>query len=125
MSLTEVRPEKAASTHLRRSGTTGGRWWREVSWRYLVALVMIVICVFPLLYAISASLKPGSTLTGTTHLFQEFSFDNYANLDERGFWQWLQNSLIVCTVTAIGTVLMGAAAAYASRGSGSRAARRA
>ena len=113
MSTTDVRPDKASATRLRRSGTTGANWWREVSWRYLIALVMIVICVFPLLYAVSAALQPGSSLQSMSGLFSTISFDNFANLDERGFWNWLQNSLIVCTVTAIGTVLMGAAAAYA------------
>ena len=104
---------KAAGTGLRPSGTRGRRWWREVSWRYLVAVVMIVVCVTPLLYVISASLNPGGTLVGSNDLFRTVSGENFAELEARGFWGWLGNSLVVCTVTAIGTVLMGAAAAYA------------
>jgi len=104
---------KAQGTNLRRSGTRGRRWWREVSWRYLVALVMIVVCVTPLLYVISASLNPGGSLVGSNRLFRTVSTQNFADLEERGFWTWLGNSLVVCTVTAVGTVLMGAAAAYA------------
>lgn len=107
-------PAKAASTNVRRNGTFTRRWWREVSWRYLVALVMIVICVLPLLYVISASLNPGGSLVGSNRLFRTVSGgENFADLEARGFWTWLGNSLVVCTVTAIGTVLMGAAAAYA------------
>ncbi|KMM45632.1 sugar ABC transporter permease [Cellulomonas sp. A375-1] len=98
---------------MRPSGTRGRRWWREVSWRYLVAVVMIVVCVTPLLYVISASLNPGGTLVGSNDLFRTVSGENFAELEARGFWGWLGNSLVVCTVTAIGTVLMGAAAAYA------------
>ena len=104
---------KAAGTGLHPSGTRGRRWWREVSWRYLVAVVMIVVCVTPLLYVISASLNPGGTLVGSNDLFRTVSGENFAELEARGFWGWLGNSLVVCTVTAIGTVLMGAAAAYA------------
>ncbi|MCR6690365.1 sugar ABC transporter permease [Cellulomonas sp.] len=110
---TGTRPAKAATTRARRQGTTGARWWREVSWRYLVALVMIAICVLPLLYVLSAALNPGGTLVGSNDLFRTVSGDNFAALADRGFWGWLRNSLVVCTFTAVGTVLMGAAAAYA------------
>ena len=88
-------------------------WLTAFPWRYLVALVMIVICVLPLLYVISASLNPGGSLVGSNRLFRTVSGENFADLEARGFWTWLGNSLVVCTVTAIGTVLMGAAAAYA------------
>ena len=108
-----TQPAKAETTNLRRSGTRGRRWWREVFWRYVVAAVMIIICVTPLLYVISASLNPGGSLVGSNRLFRTVSGENFADLEARGFWTWLGNSLVVCTVTAIGTVLMGAAAAYA------------
>jgi arabinogalactan oligomer / maltooligosaccharide transport system permease protein len=74
--------------------------------------VMIVICVFPLLYALSASLDPAGTLTGSYELFRVFSLDNYIELWSTPFALWMRNSLFVSTVTAIGTVLLGAAAAY-------------
>ena len=109
----EVRPPKSANSNANHTAVTGMRWWREVGWRHIVGIVMIVVCVLPLLYVLSASLNPGGTLTGSNKLFREISFDNYSNLGERGFWTWARNSLIVCTVTAVGTVLMGAAAAYA------------
>ena len=78
-----ARPTKAASSNLRRSGTHGRRWWREVAWRYLVAIVMIVICVTPLLYVISASLNPGGTLVGSNNLFRTVSGENFADLEAR------------------------------------------
>ncbi len=104
---------KATTTNARPDRPTGARFWREVGWRYLVAFVVIVICVIPLLFVLSASFRPGGTLAGTKELFQTFSLANYAELDDRHFWSWLQNSIIVCTVTAVGSVLMCAAAAYA------------
>jgi len=80
----------------------GRRWWSEVGWRHVVGVVMIAVCLLPLLYVLSASLNPGGTLTGSNQLFRTISLEN-----------WAVNSLVVSTATAVGTVLMGAAAAYA------------
>ncbi len=90
-----------------------GRWIAQVGWKHAVAIVVIVFAVFPLLYALSASLNPGGTLTGSVNLFQKVSGENYARLAETQFFTWMLNSFYVSTVTAIGTVVMGAAAAYA------------
>ncbi|MEN0130085.1 MAG: ABC transporter permease subunit [Brevundimonas sp.] len=113
VNATAVRPPKSTSSNLNHTAVTGLRWWREVGWRHIVGVVMIVVCVLPLLYVLSASLNPGGTLTGSNSLFREISLDNFKELEARGFWTWVRNSLVVCSVTAIGTVLMGAAAAYA------------
>ena len=45
-----------------KSPVSGLRWWKEVGWKHIVALVMIAICVFPLLYVMSASFNPGGAL---------------------------------------------------------------
>jgi len=89
------------------------RWWREVSWRHLVGIVGIAYAVFPLLYVLSTSFKPNATLTGSNKLFSVISFENYAELFTTRFGAWAVNSLVISTVTAVGTVLMGGAAAYA------------
>ncbi|HWK93189.1 MAG TPA: sugar ABC transporter permease [Luteimicrobium sp.] len=91
----------------------GARWWKEVGWRHVVGVVVIIYCVLPLLYVLSAALNPGGSLTGSNDLFSTVSLENFTELFHRGFGRWAANSLIICTVTAIGTVLMGAAAAYA------------
>ncbi len=92
---------------------TGMRWWREIGWRHVVGVVMIIICVLPLLYALSASFNPGGTLTGSNQLFRTVSLANYSELFTTDYGSWYVNSLLVCTITALGTVLMGASAAYA------------
>ena len=92
----------------------GMRWWREIGWRHAVGVVMAVFCILPLLYALSASLKPGGTLTGSNDLFSTFSLANFTDLfTETDFPLWATNSFIVSSVAALGTVLMGSAAAYA------------
>ncbi|WP_318842721.1 sugar ABC transporter permease [Myceligenerans pegani] len=107
------------------AGPRGTRWWTEVGWRHVVGIVMVVICVVPLLYVISASLNPSGTFTGSNRLFSEVGLNNYAELFESRYWRWFVNSFVIAVTTAIGTVLMGGAAAYAFsrfRFSGRRAA---
>ncbi|HLS72534.1 MAG TPA: ABC transporter permease subunit [Actinomycetaceae bacterium] len=89
------------------------RWWSDLGWRYIVGVLAIVYAVWPILYIISASLSERGTLTGSNQLFGEVSANNYASLADTYFWTWLANSVVIATVTAAGTVLMGAAAAYA------------
>ena len=100
----------------RESTLKGGRWWKEVGWRHMVGVLMIIYCVVPLLYVLSVSLNPGGTLAGSNKLFSKVSFENFAALGSgqySAYWSWVLNSLIVSSATAVGTVLMGAAAAYA------------
>ena len=108
----------AATVSKKHDGSTlkGARWWAEVGWRHIVAILTIIYCVVPLLYVLSVSLNPGATLTGSNSLFSKFSLENFQALGSGKYamyWSWILNSLIVSTATAIGTVLMGAAAAYA------------
>ena len=91
----------------------GGRWWAQVGWKHVFAVAMIVYCIFPILYVLSASLNEGGTLTGSNQLFRSFSLVNYQELMDSDFVRWMLHSFYVSSVTAIGTVVMGAAAAYA------------
>ncbi|MDM8084157.1 sugar ABC transporter permease [Cellulomonas cellasea] len=89
------------------------RWARELGWRHLIGVVAVVYAGFPILYIISSSLSEKGTLTGSNKLFSQVSFSNYAQLGETRFWEWVANTLVIASITAVGTVLMGAAAAYA------------
>ena len=91
----------------------GKRWWRELGWRYVVAALAIVYAAFPIVYIISASLSTSGTLTGSNDLFSSVTGANFVALGETRFWTWVVNTLVIGTVTAVGTVIMGAAAAYA------------
>ncbi|CAM3686018.1 sugar ABC transporter permease [Occultella aeris] len=91
----------------------GRRWWREVSWRYLVAVAAVVYAAFPIVYILSASLSPRGTLTGSNELFADITTAQYEALFQTHFPQWIVNTLVIGGVTAIATVLMASAAAYA------------
>ncbi|WP_029253658.1 sugar ABC transporter permease [Paraoerskovia marina] len=92
---------------------SAGRWFTELGWRHVVGVVFVIYAVFPIVYIISASLSEGGTLTGSNDLFSSISGSNYAALGDTRFWSWALNSVQIAVVTSIGTVLMGAAAAYA------------
>jgi arabinogalactan oligomer/maltooligosaccharide transport system permease protein len=104
-----------------------GRWFGSVGLRHIVGLVAVVFAAFPIVYVISASVSTKNTMTDANNLFATFTWENYAMLGcdpalaadtnrcakVQYFWQWFVNSLGISSVTAVGTVLMGAAAAYA------------
>lgn len=95
---------------------TWGNWFREIGFRHVVGVLAIIYSIFPILYVFSAALNPatGTTLTGSNTLFSAISFENFAELGEKTkFWTWFLNTLEIGAITAVGTVLMGAAAAFA------------
>ncbi|MGF0117220.1 sugar ABC transporter permease [Promicromonospora sp. Marseille-Q5078] len=104
---------RAAGEQVLRHRMSPGRWARELGWRHVVGVVAVLYAVFPIVYVVSASLSPTGTLTGSNELFAEVSGANYAALGATKFWTWMGNTLVIGVATAAGTVLMGAAAAYA------------
>ena len=89
------------------------RWARELGWRHVIGVVGVIYAAFPLVYVLSASLANRGTMTGSNELFSDVSLVNYEALSDTRFWTWVGNSLMISITTGIGTVLMGAAAAYA------------
>ncbi len=93
-----------------------GRWFRQTGWRHIVGLVMLVFAGFPILYIISASLRPGGTLVTANSLFSEINLGSYFELFNRPqqpYAAWFMNTLFIGLVSAAGTVLLAALAAYA------------
>jgi arabinogalactan oligomer/maltooligosaccharide transport system permease protein len=91
------------------------RWFAATGWRHLVGIVMVVFAVFPLLYVLSASLNPNGTLLQSNGLFSAFGADNYVDLfntPEQPYAAWFVNTLVIGLTTAVGTVFLGALAAY-------------
>ncbi len=93
-----------------------GRWFREDGWRHIVAIVVVLFAVFPLLYVLSASLRPQGTLTGSNQLFSAFSLDSYVRMlndPQVPYPTWYANTLIIAVITGVVMVFLGALAAYA------------
>lgn len=89
------------------------RWFADIGWRHLVGLIAVVYAAFPIVFILSSALSERGTLTGSNTMFEEVSTANFAGLSDTQFWTWMGNTLFIAGVSAIGTVLMGAAAAYA------------
>jgi len=91
------------------------KYFRETGWRHIVGVVVAIFCVFPLLYVISASFNPGGTLLTANSLFGNLSLESYTRLftnPRLPYAAWFMNTLVIGVVTAIGTVFLGALAAY-------------
>lgn len=91
-----------------------GKWFRQIGFRHVVGIIAVIYSIFPILFVISAAFNPRTGLTLSNELFAQFSLDNFRSLfEDTMFWKWFANTLEIGIITAIGTVLMGAAAAYA------------
>lgn len=90
-------------------------WFRTAGWRHVIGVVFSLYALLPIAYIVSASLNPHGTLTGSNELFGQFSLEAYHRVltdPAHPFGKWFLNSLLVGLCTAIGTVFLGALAAY-------------
>lgn len=113
---TTIRATRPTASVPRAARPRGARWWRELGWRHAVAWLALAFAIFPVLYVVSSSLNPAGSLTGSNRLFSRVSLENYANLFSdpvHPYARWFVNTVVIATVTALGTVLLGACAAYA------------
>ncbi|GAA2540085.1 ABC transporter permease subunit [Microbacterium mitrae] len=93
-----------------------GRWFAATGWRHIVGAIMVIFSLFPIIFVISSSLNPESTLTGSNALFSAIGLDSYARMlndPQVPFMQWFGNTMLVAGITSVSTVFLGALAAYA------------
>jgi arabinogalactan oligomer/maltooligosaccharide transport system permease protein len=105
-----------------------GRWLRLVGWRHLIALVAVAFALFPILYIIALAFSGGETLVSACPIEKQGvealtcliptdpDLDNFSGVysDPAGaFPVWFRNTVIVATVVASMSLLIGAAAAFA------------
>jgi arabinogalactan oligomer / maltooligosaccharide transport system permease protein len=125
MSTAERQAELAVPVARERRRKRGPRL-RDTWWRHAIALIAVVISLFPVVYIVSAAFNGNNSLTGSSLIPDQVTFDNFRSLfqgqqdttghatfqDARYGW-WFLNSMIVASVTALLTVLLSAMAAYA------------
>ncbi len=90
--------------------------FRDLWWRYLVALAAIAFAVFPAIYIVSAAVDPIPSLSTSSLLPSGFTLDNFRTIlssDQEPYLKWYATTMVVAGATAIFTVLLGAMAAYA------------
>lgn len=91
-----------------RVGTGRRAWW------VIVDVLVVVYALFPVLWILSLSLKPTSTVKDGKLIPGEVTFDNYRGIF-RGdlFGPALRNSIGIGLITTVIAVVIGAMAAYA------------
>ena len=82
---------------------------------YLASICVVLVSVYPFVYAVSTSLKSGTALFNTQLLPSDADLRNYRALFEgaQPFGRSLLNSIMVALLTVSLALLMGVTAAYA------------
>jgi arabinogalactan oligomer/maltooligosaccharide transport system permease protein len=94
----------------------GRRWWAEVGWRHIVAILALVWALVPILFLLSAALNPLGTLSSSSLIPRDVSLENFADLfgnPNIPFPRWAMNTFVVCLVVTFTQLLFSALAAYA------------
>lgn len=94
----------------------GKAWWRELGWRYIVAVFVICFMLFPVLYVLSASVNPIGSVASGSLIPRSFTFSYYQQLvsgTRYPFLRWYGNTLLIGLVIAVLEVWFSTMAAYA------------
>ncbi|WP_328475165.1 ABC transporter permease subunit [Actinoplanes sp. NBC_00393] len=92
------------------------RWWREVGWRHVAALLAVAFAVVPVLYVVSAAFNPLGTVVSTSVVPTEFSLVHFRALFDdpsRPFLRWSLNTVLVCVAVTGVQIFCSALSAYA------------
>ncbi len=92
------------------------KWLRENLWRHAFATSMCLFAIFPLYLVVLSSFSSGGSLQLSSFLPREISWENYKMLfssPKIPYLSWVKNSLIIASVVAISSVVIGAASAFA------------
>ncbi|HET9058638.1 MAG TPA: ABC transporter permease subunit, partial [Acidimicrobiales bacterium] len=96
-------------------------WLVQVGWRHVVGIVAAAFALFPVLYLLQTALNPSGNLNSSVHGWLSFvpthpSTRNFADLlasNEYPFWDWVINTVVICTVSTSLSIFVSSAAAYA------------
>jgi arabinogalactan oligomer/maltooligosaccharide transport system permease protein len=91
-------------------------WIRNNLWRHLVGVTVSLFALFPLYLVIISSFNPTGSLKITSFIPTEISFINYKKLlndPTIPYLIWMKNTVVISTVVAILSVIIGASSAFA------------
>ncbi len=84
--------------------------------RLLIAGILIIFAIFPVLWILSASLNPSSSLATQKFIPDNWGFDNFRTLldsDIFPFWTWWWNSIKISSISTVLSLSITTLAAYA------------
>ncbi|GII00165.1 sugar ABC transporter permease [Planobispora takensis] len=103
-----------ATNEVVRLGSARGGWLRQFGWRHLVGLLALAFSLFPILFVVSASLNPLGTLSSSTLIPPDTSLENFTKLfGTTSFSRWFLNTLLIGVLSAVLSMFVSAAAAFA------------
>lgn len=114
-SIQQIQTTAAPDVHAARAPRaprSGGRVW----WRHLLGVLALAWSLFPIVFVLSAALDPAGTLNTASLLPSGFSFGNFRTLFDdpaRPYGSWYLNSMLIAVIGSLGSVFIGACAAYA------------
>jgi arabinogalactan oligomer/maltooligosaccharide transport system permease protein len=95
-------------------------------WRHVLGVFAALVALFPVWFLASAAFSREDSVSGTTFLPNHLTTRNFTAIVQNkvhdpsftgyvdsNFLRWLGNTIVIASITAIGTVLLGALAAYA------------
>jgi arabinogalactan oligomer/maltooligosaccharide transport system permease protein len=91
-------------------------WIRNNLWRHLVGVTVSLFALFPLYLVIISSFNPTGSLKITSFIPTEISFINYKKLFNDPtipYLIWIKNTVVISTVVAVLSVIIGASSAFA------------
>ncbi|GID27004.1 sugar ABC transporter permease [Paractinoplanes brasiliensis] len=89
-------------------------WVKQVGWRHLVGVLMLVFAMAPILFVVSAAINPLGTLSSSEIVPTGASFGNFSRLfADTEFGRWFVNSIVIAAVSSAASIFISALAAYA------------
>ena len=85
-------------------------------WRHTYAWILMVFALFPIYVVIISAFDPTGSLASSNLLPRQWSLKNFDVLftsESAPFLVWVKNSLIIASINAVVSVMIGASAAYA------------
>jgi arabinogalactan oligomer / maltooligosaccharide transport system permease protein len=92
------------------------RSFRDVGWRYVVAVIACLFAVFPFLFVVLGSFNADDTIASGSLLPKTFTLRHYKwlfNHPEAPYPLWMRNTYVVSLGVAFGTVFLCALGAFA------------
>jgi len=98
---------------------------KDTWWRHVVAIIAIVIALFPVIYIVSSAFNTQNNLQSAQVIPSHVTLDHFGALihndviantgakQDVPYLHWYLNSVIIALATAIASTLLGALAAYA------------
>ena len=94
----------ASSRHWRDPGATA------LLGAALLAILTLFILVYPAIYVLVGSFRPGGGLLSAT---ETFTFRNYVRIFQSGFGRFIVNSLVICVAATAASTVLSIMTAYA------------